>query len=324
MRQCLPTWMVAAVAVLASWSLAPTDLAAQQDAQYTQFIFNKLAYNAGYAGAVESGEVSVVAREQWYGLEGAPSSQVVTLNTPFSELGPGMGIRLNRVAVGLEEQYTLDGSYAYGFPLGRGTRMGLGLSASLRYFSVNYQDARPVQGGGVDVAIPGASASKIVPNFGAGVYVEGPSFYVGFGVPRLLENDVDLGSDETIISREARHYYFMTGVTFPSKSKVRLQPQALIKYVPNAPFDAEFNLLLYLGGNIFTGGGYRMGGDGRGESASAMFGAILARHLTFSFSYDIGLSDFSTDQGGSLEAMMMYSFGRRGSGTGRLIDPRDL
>lgn len=304
------------------FGLVPCSLRAQQDAQYTQYIFNKLGYNPGYAGAVESGEITVVARQQWLGLEGAPTSQLATFNTAFSEQGAGMGIRLSSVSVGLERQFNVEGSYAYGFPVARDTRMGLGISASARYFSVDYQKARPVQGGGVDPAIPGTSASKVVPNFGAGIYVESSTFYVGLGVPRLLQNNVDLGSDETIISREARHYYFMTGVKLPLGQSIQLQPQVLVKYVPNAPFDADLNLLLYFGDRVFSGGGYRLGGDGRGESASLIFGAVLARHITFSFAYDLGLSAFSMDQGGSLEGMVRYNFGRAGGGS--FIDPRDL
>lgn len=304
------------------FGLATASVQAQQDAQYTQFIFNKLGYNPGYAGAVASGELTLTARQQWLGLEGAPSSQVATFNTAFSDQGAGLGIRFSSVSVGLEQQFNLEGSYAYGFPIARDTRMGLGISASARYFSVDYQNARPVQGGGVDPAIPGASASKVVPNFGAGIYVESERYYVGLGVPRLLENNIDLGSDETIISREARHYYFMTGVKFPLGESVKMEPQALVKYVPNAPFDADLTLLFYFGDNIFAGGGYRLGGDGRGESANVLFGAVLAQHITFSFAYDLGLSQFSMDQGGSLEGMVRYNFGRTGSG--RFIDPRDL
>lgn len=303
--------------------LLPLGLIAQQDAQYTQFMYNKLGFNPAFAGAVESANVQAVFRQQWLGLDDAPSSQIATLNTPITSNGTGVGARLSRITIGLEQQYNVEGSYAYRFPIGRGTRLGLGVSASARYFNVEYQNANPIQGGGVDQAIPGAGESKVVPNFGAGVYIDGPAYYVGISVPRLLENNIDLGEEETIISREARHFYFMGGFKFPLSEKLTLEPQLLAKYVNGAPFDADLNLTAHVGDNFFVGASYRLGGNGLGESASALFGLYLSEHLSMCLAYDIGLSDLNTAQSGSLEMVVAYSIGGRSEG-GSVVDPRDL
>ncbi|MEM9930240.1 MAG: PorP/SprF family type IX secretion system membrane protein, partial [Bacteroidota bacterium] len=241
-------------------------LFAQQDAQYTQFMYNKLGFNPAVAGSPESTTFLVSARQQWLGLDEAPTSQVATFNTPITSAGTGIAARLSRVTIGLEQQYNVEGSYAYRFSLGRGARLGLGISASARYFNIEYSRANPTQGGGVDIAIPGATESKVIPNFGAGVYIDGPGYYLGISVPRLLESNIDLGGEETIISREARHFYFMGGVKFPVSEKLALEPQLLAKYVNGAPFDADFNLTAHFGDNLFTGLSYRLGGNGGGES----------------------------------------------------------
>ncbi|MBC6993703.1 type IX secretion system membrane protein PorP/SprF [Neolewinella lacunae] len=298
-------------------------LAAQQDAQYTQFMYNKLGFNPAFAGAEPSTTLQAVVRQQWIGFEDAPSSQLFTFNSPMTANGTGVGARLSRVTIGLEQQYNVEGSYAYRIPIGRGSRLGLGVSASARYFNVEYQDATPIQGGGIDPAIPGATESKVVPNFGAGIFIDGPSYYVGISAPRLLENNIDLGAEETIISREARHYYFMGGYTFTLNEKLRLQPQMLAKYVSGAPFDADFNVTAYVGTNLFGGASYRLGGNGGGESASALLGFYLSEHLNMCFSYDLGLSDLKSAQNGSVELAVGYSFGGRGD-AGRVVDPRDL
>ncbi|MEL7160007.1 MAG: type IX secretion system membrane protein PorP/SprF [Bacteroidota bacterium] len=298
-------------------------LAAQQDAQYTQFMYNKLGFNPAYAGAVESTNFQAAIRQQWLGLDDAPSSQVGTFNTPITGSGTGVGARLSRVTVGLEQQYNVEGSYAYRFPIGRGTRLGLGIMASARYFNVEYQNATPIQGGGQDIAIPGATESKVLPNFGAGVYVDGPDYYFGVSAPRLLQNDIDLGSEETIISREVRHFYLMGGIKFRLSDKLALEPQMLAKYVANAPFDADFNVTAHVGSNLFTGVSYRMGGNGGGESASALFGMYLNENLSMCLTYDLGLSDLRDAQSGSVEIVVGYSIGGR-SEASDVIDPRDL
>lgn len=295
----------------------------QQDAQYTQFMYNKLGFNPAFAGSVESTNFQVAARQQWLGLDEAPSSQVATFNTPFTSAGTGVAGRLSRVTIGLEQQYNVEGSYAYRFPLGRGSRLGLGISASARYFNIEYDRARPTQGGGVDTAIPGATESRITPNFGAGIYVDGPAYYVGVSVPRLLESDIDLGGGETVISREARHYYFMGGLKFVLSDKLTLEPQLLAKYVAGAPFDADFNVTAHLGQNLFTGLSYRLGGNGGGESASLLAGFYLSEHLSMCLAYDLGLSDLKGAQNGSIELVVAYSLGGRSAG-GQVVDPRNL
>ena len=303
--------------------LATGVLAAQQEPQFTQFMYYKLGYNPGYAGATETPTVHAIVRQQWLGLDGAPSSQIATFNLPISTAGTGIGVRANRYTAGLEQQYNLEGSYAYRFALGRGHRLGIGLSASARYLNVNFQDATPIQGGGVDQAIPGANSSKVLPNFGFGVYVDGPGYYVGIGLPRLLENNIDLGDEETIIGKEVRHFYFMSGVRFPVSEKLALQPQFLAKYVSGAPFDADVNVTAFLGNAVFTGLSYRLGGNGAGESASALVGFDINEYLTMGLTYDMGLSDLNSAQSGSIEAMIRYSIGGR-SDAGEIVDPRNL
>lgn len=302
--------------------LACTCVRAQQEAQYTQFMFNKLAFNPAVAGVPEVGLLRVSGRQQWLGFDGGPTSQTANLNLPFGRTGTGLGVRLQRQTIGLEEQFGVEGSYAYRFSLGRGVRMGLGLSAAARQYAVNYADARPVQRGG-DLAIPAGNAGKIVPNFGAGIYVDAPGFYLGLGVPRLLRNNLDLGEEEVIIAREARHFYFLGGFKVYPSEKIALEPQMLAKYVIGAPFDADFNLTAYFGDHVFLGGSYRLGGNGVGESASALAGLMLGRRLDLAFAYDLGLSDLNFAHEGSVEATLTYHFGDRGAGSGSVVDPRD-
>ena len=303
--------------------LASGALWAQQDAQYTQFMYNKLGFNPAFAGAVESTNFQVVARQQWLGLDDAPTSQVATFNTPLTSAGTGVAARFSRVTIGLEQQYNVEGSYAYRFALGRGTRLGLGISASARYFNIEYGRATPTQGGGVDIAIPGATESRVTPNFGAGLYIDGPAYYIGISVPRLLESDIDLGAEEAIISREARHFYFMGGLKLQLSEKLALEPQFLAKYVAGAPFDADINVTAHIGQNLFTGLSYRLGGNGAGESASVLVGFYLSEYLSMCMAYDMGLSDLKGAQNGSIELVVSYSLGGRSNGS-QVVDPRNL
>jgi type IX secretion system PorP/SprF family membrane protein len=301
-------------------------LVAQQDAQYTQFMNFKLGYNPAFAGAEETSVFQINARQQWLGFDDAPSSQIISYNTPFSTSGSGLGTRISRLTIGLENHYTGEISYAYRIQLRRGARLGIGLSASARQFTVNFQDATPIQGGGIDQAIPPGQESKIVPNFGAGIYFDSPGFYFGVSAPRLLENNIDFTDDETIISREVRHLYAMTGLMIKISEQFSLQPQALFKLVKGAPFDADFNLMAGIGRNFKLGTSYRLGGStvsGFGESMSILTSFYAGNKLELGLNYDIGLSELNTQHGGSFEVMIRYLVGGRSRST-TVVDPRSL
>lgn len=300
------------------------EIAAQQDAQYTQFMDFKLLYNPAYAGAEQTSEFQLFARQQWMGLDGAPSSQMITYNTPFTAAGTGLGVRLGRVNIGLENHYTGEVSYAYRIQLRRGARLGIGISASMRQFSIDFQDATPIQGGGIDQAIPPGQESKVVPNFGAGIYYDAPGFYLGISAPRLLENNIDFTDDQTVISREVRHLYGMTGFTMTLSDQLKLRPQALVKLVKGAPFDADFNLTADIGRSLQLGASYRLGGSqesGFGESVSALASFFVSDHLQLGFVYDFGMSELRSQHSGSFGARIRYLVGGRPKQV-EVIDPR--
>lgn len=301
-------------------------LMGQQDAQFTQFMQYKLGYNPAYAGADETSVFSLFAREQWLGLDGGPSSQILTYNTPLTSAGTGIGIRLSRFAVGLENNYQAEASYAYRVQLPRGMRLGFGISARVSQYAINFQEATPIQGGGVDQSIPAGQASKILPNFGFGIYFNSPSFYLGVSAPKLLEGNIDFSSQTTELSREVRHFYAMTGFKLRLSDNFTLQPQAMAKYVIGTPFDADFNLTAELGRVLGLGLSYRMGGstvDGSGESAGAQTSFWLGNHLQLGLNYDLGLSELRSQHNGSVEVMIRYLVGGRSEAI-RIVDPRAI
>ncbi|MCB0706024.1 MAG: type IX secretion system membrane protein PorP/SprF [Saprospiraceae bacterium] len=283
---------------------------AQQQAQYTQFMYYKLGYNPGYAGSSESPCISAIVRSQWIGLEGAPQTQIVTYAMPLVNQRVGIGGILHRETVGITESITFNGIYSYRFRLGRGY-VGLGLQGSIRSFRMDFMDDRLVstQPLAIDQSIPGGTQQKFIFNAGAGVYYSGEQYYVGFSVPRIIDNNIDFGNSTLEVSRELRHFYFMGGVSIPLSDNTSLQPQILIKYVDNSPFDADFNVTLNIINKYMAGLTYRLGGSsttGFGESLDIMLAAQISRNLLFGVSYDITLSDLKDYNTGSIEALLRF------------------
>ena len=282
----------------------------QQELQYTQFMYNKLALNPGYAGSHDVACFTGIYRNQWIGLEGAPKTQLISFDMPLLNNRVGIGLNVNRTTIGITERWTVEGDYAYRIKIGKG-HLGLGLQASFRYIGSNYADSRLVatQSISSDGGIPVGEQSKYVPNFGAGLYYSSDKFYIGLSVPRLLENDIDFNSLSGILGREVPHVYFMTGLLWDIGENAKLQPQVLFKYAKNTPLGVDINLSLILIEKLTLGLTYRKGGStlkDAGDSIDFLFAIQASKSLLLGFSYDITLSGLKEYSNGSIEAVIRY------------------
>lgn len=291
-----------------------TQLMAQQEGQNTLFMYYRQGYNPGVAGTREVPCITAIYRNQWLGIEGAPTLQVLSFSIPALNQRVGIGGNLVRQTVGITQRITLDAIYAYRLRLGRGY-LSMGLQGSIRRFSNDYTDPRLVatQGLDIDPSIPNLNQNKFLFNFGAGLFYQGEFFYLGLSAPRLLQNNIDFADSDIIVSREIQHFYFMGGGSIPLGENFDLQPQVLLKYVDNAPFDGDFNLSLRMLEKYIAGVTYRMGGssaEGFGESIDVLLAAQLSSNFLLGVSYDITLSDLRDYNTGSFEVLLRYCFGK--------------
>ncbi len=283
---------------------------AQQEHQFTQWMYNKLAYNPAYAGSSFSPCISGLYRNQWIGLEGSPETQLLSFDMPLENDRVGIGANLYRNAVGITEVITLDGAYAYRIPLGRGF-LGLGVQASIRYWSQDYSDSRLVSSLpiGPDGSIPTGEVNKYVPDFGAGFYYNTQNFYVGGSVNRIINNSIDLNDSDLEIGREAQHVFLMAGYKVRLNDNLDLLPQLLLKYADNSPFDVDLNANLLIKDKFTAGLSYRLGGsnpDSVGESLDLLFGAQFTDNVFAGISWDFTLSELKDFNDGTLEIALRY------------------
>ncbi|MFK7806433.1 MAG: type IX secretion system membrane protein PorP/SprF [Saprospiraceae bacterium] len=286
---------------------------AQQEQQYTQFVYNKLNLNPGYAGSHESACLTGFYRNQWVGLEGAPVTMGLSFDMPLLNKRVGVGMNIVRNSIGISESWTIDGVYSYRIPLGRGT-MSLGVQGSVRYYGNDFDDDRlqSSQPLGIDGGVPDGEQSKYVPNFGAGLYYSSDKFYFGVSAPRILTNNIDFDDiDNTVTGSEVTHLFGMVGVILKINEVIKYQPQALLKYADNSPFDVELNNSFIFNDKFTAGITYRAGGGktGFGESIDLLLSAHLTPHILLGVSYDITLSELKDYSNGSPEVVLRYCFG---------------
>lgn len=297
---------------------------AQQEHQYTQFMFNKLPINPAYAGARGVPFVTAIYRNQWIGFEGSPKSVLASFNAPFLTPRVGVGVTLSHVQIGLNTDFAA--SLAYSYDLIDADEMSLraGLMGSIRSLGIDLSKAMPPdQSPLTDNSLGVDDVSSLYANVGAGLYYTyADKFYAGFSVPRIYSNTFGIHDSDTIqTARELQHFYGMAGAVIPIGEGINLMPAVLTKYVKNAPFDVDVNVNLEINEKVIAGLSYRVGGNGSGESLDLLVFWQAHEQFGVGVAYDFTLSDIKDYTAGSIELLFQADLKRSGKNK-KMSNPR--
>ncbi len=308
--------------MLALFGLLSADCNAQQDAQYTQYMYNTISINPAYAGSRGVLSVMGLHRSQWVGLDGAPRTQTLTVNTPIGtseRLGLGLSIVNDEIGPTNETYFDID--FSYTIPTSDYGKLSFGLKAGGHLLNVDFQ--RLTQFNNNDNLFENNIDNKFSPNVGIGVYYHAERFYIGLSAPNLLETDhfdeSTTDSNSTAISflaEERINYYLIAGHVFDLSSEVKLKPAVLTKLVFGAPLqvDLSANFLLY--DRLTLGAAYRWS-----AAVSAMVGFQVSDAMMIAFAYDRETTELGQTQfnDGSYEVMLRFELFKKYN---RMLTPR--
>jgi len=284
-------------------SLCAFVLFAQQDAQYTQYMFNMLAINPAYAGSAEQWEFKALTRHQWTGFEGKPVTQTLSGHSTIWHQSLALGGTLMRDTHGPVSQYNLSLDLAYRIFLDE-SKLAFGLKLGGNYFQGDFAELNPADPN--DIVFEQSVNGKIDPQFGFGTMLYSERYFIGLSVPRLLNTSFfEIDSISTVFQPGQRDHFMLSGgYVFDVSSYVKFKPTALVKGVQGAPlsFDLSANFLLYE--TLWLGAMYRHQ-DAVGVLAQFEF----KQGFSAGYAYDLTLSDLRTYSGGSHEIMIGYRLG---------------
>jgi len=316
-----------------------TNLLAQQDAMFTKYMFNSLTFNPAYAGSKDHLAMNLIHRTQWWGIEGAPQTQSLIIHTPMPNERVGVGLSLVNDEIGPTNSIRANLSYAYRIPMGKG-KLSIGLQGGVMHWRADFSKLNLETGAG-DEAFEEMTPSRLLPNFGAGIYYYTPKFYVGFASPQLIEYDLrDNEINTNIWARQQRHYYFSAGAAFPLKGDALIfKPSILVKNVGllssfskdeafqefGAPTEFDIDLSLMFQQALWVGVSFRsaiegiIGDQSSFDSADVWAAYYLANGLRIGVAYDYTLTKLQSVAGGSFEIMLGYEFDYK---TKQVVTPR--
>ena len=283
-------------------------LFAQQDPQFTQYMFNMLPLNPAYAGSAERVSIKALSRHQWVGFDGAPTTQTLTIHSPVWHESLAIGGTLMRDSHGPVTQYTFMADVAYRIFMGD-SKLAFGLQGGLNLLQGEFGTLNPLDPG--DQVFQQSVNSKADPQFGFGVMYYSDRGYIGLSAPKLLNTDFFETDSLAFVSEPGQkpHYLLSGGYVFDLGVYHKFKPTFLVKAVEGAPvsFDLSANFLFFE--KFWLGAMYR-----HTDAVGLLAQYHISNDLSVGYAYDYPLSTLRNYSGGSHEIMIGFEFGNKVKG----------
>ncbi|MFY7937747.1 MAG: type IX secretion system membrane protein PorP/SprF [Flavobacterium sp.] len=276
------------------------DVSAQQDPNYTQYMYNMSVINPAYAGSKETMSGGLLYRKQWVNIEGSPETATFFLHTPAGK-NVGLGLSAINDKIGPVEETNVYGDFSYTLNLGGESRLAFGLKGGATFHKVGlYSDI-----GNGNVPDPNDPAfsqntSRTFLNIGTGVFYYTNRFYAALSIPNMLKSKY-LDYNGRQFGTETMHYFLTGGYVFDLTDNVKFKPFAMVKTAFNAPvsFDLSTNFLFYQKFEI--GATYR-----KEDSFGAMVNYAITPNLRIGYAYDHVVSDLKVTTPSSHEVILLF------------------
>ncbi|MCX6290236.1 MAG: type IX secretion system membrane protein PorP/SprF [Bacteroidetes bacterium] len=269
---------------------------AQQDPQFSQNIFTKLAVNPGFAGANGAYCGTLLYRNQWTGFGGEPKTMLFTGDAYIDDISSGVGLTVISDQLGFDKNLGIRAAYAYRTQLGSG-KLGIGADFGLMQKSID--GSKFIYNDGPDASIPTNNVSGGTFDLGFGLYYNTDKMFVGASASHLTEGEIKYSNIKTKL---ARHYYLQGGYSVGLTSSLDLKPSLLVK-TDGASTQMDINANLVINNKYWGGLSYRLQ-----DAIVIMVGMEIIPNLKFGYSYDLTTSDIKTYSSGTHEVMLGYCF----------------
>ncbi|MBB6237928.1 type IX secretion system PorP/SprF family membrane protein [Pedobacter sp. AK013] len=301
---------------------------AQQDAQFSQYMFNGIYINPAYAGYKEQLNVHAFYRNQWTGINGAPKTMSLAVDAIANDGNVGLALQLSSDRLGAQRNEAIYGNYAYRIRMNNdgSARLAFGLGVGAVQLGIDGSVLNP---NNPEVYQPAGVQSTIVPDARVGVYFANDRFYAGFSADNLVSQYIDIDR-YAFIAQPKPHYYLTAGILVPINQDVQLKPSVLLKDDRGGPTSLDLNTFVILANKFWVGASYRTGVKLYSKnylqndltqlnSAVAAVQFLPTDNLRIGYAYDFSIGPLQGYSGGTHEISISYLFNRKNT---RMFTPR--
>jgi type IX secretion system PorP/SprF family membrane protein len=303
--------------IAGSFLLLSRPVSAQQDAQYSQYMFNGIYINPAYAGYKEVLNVHSFYRSQWTGITGAPRSMSLAVDAIANSGNVGLALQVASDKLGAQTNLSIYGNYSYRIRMNDdgSSRLALGFGVGMVQLGIDGSQLNP---NNPEPNQPVGVQSTIVPDARAGVYFANDKYYAGFSVDNLIATYINIDR-YAFIPQPKPHYYLTAGALFPLSEDFQIKPSFLLKDDRGGPTSLDINAFLLIKEFLWVGGSYRTGVKLYDKSylqkdltprnsAVAAIQIFPSDKIRIGYGYDFSIGPLQGYSSGTHEISIAYSF----------------
>lgn len=275
---------------------------AQQDVQFTQYMYNTININPAYAGSRGVLSIFGLHRSQWVGLDGAPTTNSFSINTPINNSNVGLGLSVINDRIGPSDESSISADVSYSIKTSETFKLSFGLKGTANLLNIDFTKVSKYNPN--DNLAQYNIDNKFSPNIGAGIYYHSNKTYVGFSVPNFLETEhynKSSTSPSNTVAAERMHYHFIAGHVFDLNETIKFKPAILTKLVQGAPLQVDASANFLFNEKFVLGAAYRWD-----AAASLMTGFQINKSWFIGYSYDMETSKLANYNSGSHEIFLRF------------------
>lgn len=272
---------------------------AQQDPNFTQYMYNTMSINPAYAGSRDVLSAVMLHRSQWLGFDGAPSSQTFSAHSPIKDGKMGLGLNIVNDRIGVTQETDINAVYSYAIEFPENTKLSFGLNAGINMLNVNFNELNIFDPNDPEF---NNIENKFSPQLGLGALWYSDQYYVGLSVPALLRSD--RFSENSVADARVRdrlHYYLTAGYVFDINPTLKFKPSVLLRHVSGAPLLAEVSSNFLINDKFTVGAAYRLN-----SAFSGLFAFQASDAIQLGIAFDRYTSELSNYNDGSLEFFVRF------------------
>lgn len=284
---------------------------AQQDSQYTNYMYNTINVNPAYAGSRGVMSIFGLHRTQWVGLDGAPVTNTLSVNTPINNSNLGLGVSFVNDRIGPSDENAISVDVSYSIPTSETYKLSFGIKGTANLLNVDYTKLDRYDL--TDPQFQNNIDNRFSPNIGAGIYFHSDKLYAGLSVPNFLETD-HFDDNVSATAKERMHYYLIGGYVFDLSPTIKFKPAFLSKMVSGSPLQLDVTANFMFNEKFVLGAAWRWD-----AALSGLVGFQVSEGWFIGYGYDAETTKLANYNSGSHEIFLRYEFKGKSE---KVVSPR--